>query len=456
MTFIQTPQKSGSLPDKIDWHQVLDTLPINAAEPVVSGIFVESLLQAIGFTTYEQYPQFKTGKGNDSVDFAARRNLGDDIFLESKKDPYLLIEVKGQNINLAEGTPSYKATRSQLERYLLSPNCRSAQWGVITNSIYIQLFRRHGRTVVPATSNQLIQPENLDNIISQINDLILSPPKALTVCVYNNKGGVGKTTTIVNLAGILKKHHKNVLLVDFDSQGDSTRSLKVQPKNVCISDCLLDHKLDIHDAIVPFSPSDRYGNPVHLFDVIPADPKMEDYNDSDVSAKILGGPKRLRELLNPLTDEYDYILIDCPTQWLFFSKSGVYAADAVLIPTKHNGLTSLHNAARVIEKFIPEVKEQREDGGPIAMPIFFNGEKITDSSKAVANSEIKRIVSQNKELLRYFFPKYTRGNPDETIFHIPGYASVASAAFSHIPAVCVNKTVSDYYASLAKEYFLHG
>ena len=154
----------------------------------------------------------------------------------------------------------------------------------------------------------------------------------------------------------------------------------------------------------------------------------------------------------------DYILIDCPTQWLFFSQSSLYASDVVLIPTKHNGLASLHNAARVITNFIPEIKQERGDGGPIALPIFFNGEKITAPGLQTANQEIQNILNKAKkdgfDLIPYYWPKSTSGNADKTIFSIPSYATVANAAFSHIPAVFLNNTAAEHYVGLIKEYFL--
>ena len=340
-------------------------------------------------------------------------------------------------------------------RYLLSSKCKTAEWGIVTNSNYIQLFRRHGKVVVPATANLLINEDNVSKVVAEIKRRIENTPKALTVCVYNNKGGVGKTTTIINVASILRKHNKKVLLVDFDSQSDTTRSLKLVPGQVCLSACLAETHLNLRDAIVPFKLPYK-GKPVHFFDVIPADPGLEEYTNSTISAQIQRGIARLRDLLKEFTHEYDYILIDCPTQWLFFSQSGIYASDVVLIPTKHNGLTSLHNAARVIQKFIPEIRQEREDGAPIALPIFFNGEKMTAPSKVIADAEIKRITDQDNNLKPYFYPKSRHGHHDTTIFHLPAYASVANAAFSHVPAVFINKVVSDYYDRLVKEYFLHG
>ncbi|MBD3886958.1 AAA family ATPase [Phormidium tenue FACHB-886] len=436
-------------------ENALNALPHMAEEAIVSAIFVNPLLEALGFDKSERHPEFNTGSGRDAVDFAVRKNTLDDIFLHSKNNPSLLVEVKGRHINLAEGSKLNQTTKVQLAKYLLSPKCKTADWGIITNSIHIQLFRRHGRVVVPATENFEIKQDNISAIVSEIRSQIENTPKALTVCVYNNKGGVGKTTTIINVASILRKHNKKVLIVDFDSQSDTTRSLKLAPAPVSLSACLTDTRLNIRDAVVPFSLTHR-GKPVRFFDVIPADPDLEGYSNDAMAAKVQRGIARLRDLLKEFRYEYDYILIDCPTQWLFFSQSGVYASDVVLIPTKHNGLTSLHNAARVIEKFIPEIQEERKDGAPIPLPIFFNGEKMTAPSKVSADSEIKQITDQNKDLKPYFYPKSRQGSHDTTIFHLPAYASVANAAFSHVPAVFVNKVVSDYYDRLAKEYFLHG
>jgi len=457
----------------IDWDQVLDNIPGHAIEPIVNTQFVSVLIQELGFTSNEQFPQFSTGQGAQKVDFAARKNIGTDKFLFSPVDPYLLVEVKGRaiatgaKINLAEGTPKYNATREQIKRYLLSPNCETAQWGIITNATHIQLFRRHGKVVIPATACTLINKGNISAIVAEFKSLIDNPPKALTVCIYNNKGGVGKTTTTINLAAILRKQNKKVLVVDFDSQRDLTQTLGLKVGAITLDDCLTDTKADVNKTVVNFNHTDKqgkpytdkHGKPLRFFDVIPSSVNMEDFTDQRLAeSHIQKGAKRLRDILKTFVYQYDYILIDCPTQWLFFSQSSLYASDVVLIPTKHNGLASLHNAARVITNFIPEIKQERGDGGPIALPIFFNGEKITDPGLQTANLEIEKIINQAKkgsfDLLPYYWPKSTSGKADKTIFSIPSYATVANAAFSHIPAVFLNKTAAEHYFGLIKEYFL--
>jgi chromosome partitioning protein len=64
---------------------------------------------------------------------------------------------------------------------LLAPNCKTAQWGIITNADYIQLFRRHGKIVLPATPNYIINKNNINTIIADINNLISQLSRPLTI-----------------------------------------------------------------------------------------------------------------------------------------------------------------------------------------------------------------------------------------------------------------------------------
>jgi hypothetical protein len=171
------------MPD-INWSDILDNIsPNESTEHVISHRFVDPLLQALGFNHQQQRPEFRTGSGGDKVDFACRKNNGDDIFFNSQVNPYLLVEVKaratgaGAKIDLSEGTPQYIGTREQIKKYLLAPKCETAQWGIITNSIHIQLFRRHGKVVIPATPSILISKGNINHIVAYIKQLLIILPK---------------------------------------------------------------------------------------------------------------------------------------------------------------------------------------------------------------------------------------------------------------------------------------
>jgi hypothetical protein len=224
----------------------LEDLPQNASEAIVSTNFAPYLISYLGFSTTEIIPQYDTG-GGGITDFATRRNLENDIFLQTKSNPFLLIELKGRDINLTENSPSYKATVNKLKRQLLGTKCKAAQWGIITNGSHIQLFRKHGKTIFPATTCIELTPDNIDNTIALIKTKIDNTPKALTVTVYNNKGGVGKTTTTINLAAILAFLGKKVLVLDFDfNQRDLTSSLlNIKPQNGLLEKALTDRNIDL-------------------------------------------------------------------------------------------------------------------------------------------------------------------------------------------------------------------
>ncbi|KJH72616.1 AAA family ATPase [Aliterella atlantica] len=432
----------------------LRSLPDQAQEPTVNDIFAPTLLRELGFQAEEIISEYKTGNGNEAVDKAARNTIEDDVFLHTRSNPYLLVELKGRDINLSSNAADYQKTVNQLKRYLLASNCQTAHWGIITNSCHIQLFRKHGKVVFPATKCISINEENIDKVIAVIKQKIAKPARALTIAVYNNKGGVGKTTTTVNLAGILAFLGKKVLTIDFDpNQQDLTNSLGLPLSPDNLYQALIDRDIKIQDVVRPYS--FKKGNLELKFDVIPADKRLAEESENLLRNYLK--PNTLYRKLEDSRHIYDYILIDSPPNWRVFSQLAVYAADVILIPTKHNNLFSLENAATAIKKFIPEVQQQKADGSPISLPIFFNGEKITQPQLEVAQQEIKKIIeSARKEkidLLPYFYPKYTNGK-NLHIHQLPSYANIASSTFSRIPAVYRDKFAHEYYKNLAKEYFL--
>jgi cellulose biosynthesis protein BcsQ len=188
------------------------------------------------------------------------------------------------------------------------------------------------------------------------------------------------------------------------------------------------------------------------FDVVPAEPKMAEYPEFEYNSKMQ--IYTLHRKLDLARYEYDYIFIDAAPNWRFTSKLAVYAADVVLLPTKHNNSFSLNNAATAIKEFLPEMQKSKKDGTPIALPIFFNGEKITQPQLELAQKEINQILKNDKNLVPYFYPRYTNAKKDLHIHQVPEYAIIASAAFARVPAVYKNRSAYDYYKDLAKEYFL--
>lgn len=448
--------------------QNLSEIAPPAQEPIVDKTFIStSFLDALGFTLSERVPEFKTlktGKKNKPVDYALRHNTEDDNFLHTKVNPHILVELKGRDINIAHNTPQYKAIVKQLKEYLLAPNCKSAQWGIITNSKHIQLFRKHGRVIFPATPCLELTPENIADITYYIRKKIEDTSRALMVAVYNNKGGVGKTTTVINLAATLTLHKKKVLVVDFDpNQKDLSDSLNTGLGEYKFYHCLKDKNnlVDLKQVICPYIKVFQGGKSI-TFDVIPVDNDFAEVDEDQIRNEI--SFYSLRKKLETIKNDYDYILIDTPPNWKFHSISAVYAADVVLIPTKHNNIRSLQNAAKTIKQYIPEIQKVRQEKthglewGASALPVFFNGENITSAARVNAINAIAAIIKKAKfenqiDLIPFFFPRYKPGN-NTSVFELSNSAYIASCAFNKVPAVYKYKVVYDYYSQLAKEYFL--
>lgn len=439
--------------------EALRQLPAIASEQIVKEKFIgTALLRSLGFESEEFLGEYKTGNGKKSVDYAARKSLDGDRLLHTLQNPYLLIEAKGHDTNLQEGSPGYKSTVKQLKGYLDDPNCRqTVQWGIITNSLHIQLFRKHGKVVHPATRCLELTPDTVEQIVSEIRQQIENPVRALTVAVYANKGGVGKTSTTINLAAVLgHKEQKKVLVIDFDpNQRDLTDSLGIAPSQNGLLKLLTERDVDLRSAIQPYTITHR-NKTHHFFDVLPADQSLVQADDH-VLRQLLK-LDRLKARLAAARLDYDYILIDCSPNWTLFSQLAMVAADVILTPVGFNNLNAIKNVADTAKAYIPVAQKIRGDGCPMQLPIFFNGGKLTDSSRITMNQAIDRILLKAKnegfDLLENFYPKFTNAQKNRHIFEIPNYSNIAGAVFKGIPASYQYKAANDYYRSLAKEYFL--
>lgn len=436
-----------------------ENLPPKANEATVKSNFVVPLLETLGFAQQERYAEFSTGRNSDKVDFAARSNNGaDDKFLESKQNPFLLVEVKGRGINngseinLQAGSKQYLKCVEQLKRYLWAPKCKTARWGIITNGAYIQLFHRHGKVIFPVTECISLSSENVESTVEKIKNLISQTPTGLTVSIYNNKGGIGKTTTTMNLASTLAKRGKKVIVIDFDAYQQDLSNILNFKGDIGLYQCLINRDKQIKDIISKYSKT--YRRKEIDFDVITSGFPAPHDNDSDpITQHIQGDIEALRDALQPLRNEYDYILIDTCPNWSFFSQSSLCASDVVLIPTRATDLASLNNAGKAIAEFLPDIQKRRGDSGPMPLPIFFNGPKASNAQITEAKKQLRKIVAKYKpefDLGPFFFNKDSDSN---NVFSLEGHAKIGTAAFQGIVATFLHKNIDKDYERLVKEYF---
>lgn len=168
------------------------------------------------------------------------------------------------------------------------------------------------------------------------------------IAISNQKGGVGKTTTSVNLAACLATLGKKVLLVDIDPQGNTTSGLGVNKADVhnCIYDVLIN---DVHpkDAIVETN--------VSGLSIIPATIQLAGAEIELVHT--ISREQRLKKSLHLIKQNYDYILIDCPPSLGILTINSLTAADSVLIPIQCEyyaleGLSQLLNTIRLVQKHL--------------------------------------------------------------------------------------------------------
>lgn len=145
---------------------------------------------------------------------------------------------------------------------------------------------------------------------------------ARIIAIANQKGGVGKTTTCVNLAASLAAMHKRVLLVDLDPQGNATMGSGVDKHNLSQS---------VYDVLVDEASVEAVSqdSPEGGFSVLPAN---GDVTAAEVELiNIDGRERRLRSALGKVQADYDYVLIDCPPSLNLLTLNGLVAADGVII-----------------------------------------------------------------------------------------------------------------------------
>ena len=214
------------------------------------------------------------------------------------------------------------------------------------------------------------------------------------IAVANQKGGVGKTTTTITLSTILAKNNKKVILIDADPQGNATSGLGVQKEIEKSVYELLIEDIPIQETLKDSS--------IKNLKVCPSNINLAGAEVELVS--MMSREQRLKEKLEDIKDEYDYIIIDCPPSLGLITLNAFTAANSVLIPIQCEyyaleGLGQLINTINLVKKHLNKTLEV--EGALLTMydaRTNLSNQVVEEVKEYFGNKVYKTVIPRNIKL----------------------------------------------------------
>lgn len=442
------------------------TLPTAYDEQDIETNLVQPLLLSLGLNIVQQVKSCKAlGKGAGSPDRL--------IYQDPAQPPVLVIENKKRDpalalvpeVNFAEACQShplylkavgYDPREKGIKQYLdksIVPEQNLASYGLVFNGDFFQLWRRVDGLILPLTPIQKVTKASIPGLMQQLEYCLENPHIALLATVWNQKGGVAKTTNIINIGATLALQGKRVLLIDLDPQNDLSRGVGADVAwfsnylDLCTAKLQLNEMDEAKDILIraiqnkKFPTSDKR---TYTLSVLTTDEKaLKSFRDSPDIEPV----QNFKKLLELLKKDYDYIFIDISPTSDKLTQSVLIACDTVLIPVDFGG-KSLHHGVRLYQDTIPKLrtvranKRERLHIGPWNLGVVFS------NCPSDVGSNLEDCVNQTLAQSNF------TGKQCET--RLRTYAQTKVAEFKHVPVVSwQGSPITKLYASLTNELFLN-